>query len=300
MGWSSRPTALVAAALLLFAGAAGAQQPAPATAQTLDETARLIHVQADIDKLRSYGLNGKPQIRWQILWLHQHIYERIMAASLQVDATVAQIDNEIVRANEVRGYLADRRDRMVNRANLLGVVIGGGLGATSSGLQLSSSLTKPAAGIGIGAGALSAAFGVAGIHAQRGENSRFDFNSNMLAELFERPALPDSHYPATIATFLNEVALNSTDSLPRKQQLLQTWVQVKRIDSLNSTDKIDRVTSQPSEARKLTIDDFEDRAAMLQDVRAKISFLKRDLGTLLASLPAVPDGIEDDWKDTPQ
>jgi Zn-dependent oligopeptidase len=69
--------------------------------------------------------------------------------------------------------------------------------------------------------------------------------------------------------------------------LLQTWVQVKRIDSLASKDKIDRLTSQPSEALNLTIDDFEDRGAMLQDVRARISYLKRDLGTLLASLPAV-------------
>ncbi len=76
-------------------------------------------------------------------------------------------------------------------------------------------------------------------------------------------------------------------ALTRKEQLLQTWVQVRRIDSLSSTEKIDRLTSQPSESLKLTIDDFEDRGAMLQDVRARISYLKRDLGALLASLPAV-------------
>jgi hypothetical protein len=40
---------------------------------------------------------------------------------------------------------------------------------------------------------------------------------------------------------------------------------------------------------KLSIDDLEDRAAMLQDVRARISFLKRDLGTLLVSLPEVDE-----------
>jgi hypothetical protein len=45
------------------------------------------------------------------------------------------------------------------------------------------------------------------------------------------------------------------------------------------------VTSEPSEDLKLSIDDLEDRAAMLQDVRARISYLKRDLGELLASLP---------------
>jgi len=212
-----------------------------------------------------------------------------MAASLQVDATIAQIDNEIARSNEVRGFLSDRRDRAVSRANLLSAIVGGTVGATSSGLQLSSSLSKPAAGVGIGAGTLSAGFALAGIHAEKGKTSQFDFESNMLAEFFDRPTLPNSQYPATIWTFLNEVSPTGEAGLTRKQQLLQTWVQVERIDSLSSVDKIDRLTSQPSQSLKLTIDDFEDRAAMLQDVRARISYLKRDLGMLLASLPMVGD-----------
>ena len=225
--------------------------------------------------------------RWQILWLHQHISEQVLAASLQVDATMAQIDNEIARASEIRSYLADRRDRAVNRFNLISVMVGGGLGAVSSGLQLSSTLDKPAAGVGIGAGTLSASLALAGIHAQKGGSSRFDFQSNMLSEFFERPILPDSRYPDIIWTFLNETPASGPAGLTRKQQLIQTWVQVKRIDSPESVNKIQRLTSQPSEERKLSIDDFEDRAAMLQDVRARISFLKRDLGALIASLPAV-------------
>jgi hypothetical protein len=60
---------------------------------------------------------------------------------------------------------------------------------------------------------------------------------------------------------------------------------VRRIDSLASREKIDRLTSQPSELLKLNIDDLEDRAAMLQDLRARISYFKRDLGLLLASMP---------------
>jgi hypothetical protein len=227
--------------------------------------------------------------RWQILWLHQRISEQVMAASLQVDATIAQIDNEIARSNEVRGFLADRRDRAVSRANLLSVIVGGAVGATSSGLQLSSNLTKPVAGVGIGAGTLSAGLALAGIHAETGKSSRFDFQSNMLAEFFDRPTLPNSQYPATVWIFLNESSPTGPAGLTRKEELLQTWVQLKRIDSLSSTEKIDRLTSQPSESLKLSIDDFEDRGAMLQDIRARISYLKRDLGALLASLPLVGD-----------
>ncbi len=259
----------------------------PAQAQTLETTATLIGVLPELQTLQRLSTTPTPADRWQILWLHQHISEQIMAASLQVDAVIAQIDNEIARANEIRSYLADRRDRTINRANLLSVIIGGGLGATSSGLQLSSALSKPAAGIGIGAGVASAGLALYGIRAQKGTTSPFDFQSNMLARFFGRPALPDSVYPETVWTFLNQPAPTGPENVTRKQQLIDTWLRVQRIDSLTSTEKIDSLTSRPSEQRKLTIDDFEDRAAMLQDVRARISFLKRDLGALILALPPV-------------
>jgi hypothetical protein len=264
--------------------------PLPARTQSvsgIESTAKLVGVLSELTELQKLSAGTVPTDRWQVLWLHQHISEQIMATSLQVDATIAQIDNEISRANEVRSYLADRRDRVVNRVNLLSVIVGGGVGATSSGLQLSSTLTRPAAGVGIGAGTLSASLALVGLHAQKGGSRPFNFQSNMLAEFFERPALPDSRYPATIWTFLNEAAPGSPDGVTREQQLLQTWVEVKRIDSLASADKIRRLTSQPAERIELTIDDLEDRAAMLQDVRARISFLKRDLGLLIAALPDV-------------
>jgi hypothetical protein len=252
-----------------------------------ESTAELIKVSSELKRLEKLSTSPVPADRWQILWLHQHISEQVLAAALQVDATLAQIDNEIARANEVRGYLSDRRDRAVSRTNLLSVLVGGAVGATSSGLQLSSSLTRPAAGVGIAAGTLSAGLALTGIHQEKGKSSPFDFESNMLAEFFDRPALPNSQYPATIWVFLNEVY--GPTGLTRKEQLLQTWVQVKRIDSLSSTEKIDRLTSEPSQSLKLSIDDFEDRGAMLQDVRARISYFKRDLGALLASLPVVSD-----------
>ncbi len=279
---------LLALAAITVAASAQTVESRSAQPGRSESTAQLINVSSELSQLRKLSTNPSAD-RWQILWLHQRISEQVMAASLQVDATIAQIDNEIARSNEVRGFLADRRDRAVSRANLLGVIVGGTLGATSSGLQLSSNLTKPAAGVGIGAGTLASALALAGIREERGKSRRFDFESNMLAEFFDRPTLPNSRYPETIWIFLNEPSPTAQTGITRKQELLQTWVQVDRIDSLSSTEKIDHLTSQPSENLKLSIDDFEDRGAMLQDVRARISYLKRDLGALLASLPAVSE-----------
>ncbi len=286
----ARPLAASAFAILACIAAAQGFQSPPSTARSPQAMAELAGVAPEIAQLRTIAAGSAPADKWQVLWLHQRITEQVLAASLQVDATMAQIDNEIARANELRGYLADRRDRTVSRLNLVSILVSGGVGATSSGLQLSSSLTKPAAAVGIGAGAASAALALTGLHAQNGRSSRFDFNSNMLAELFDRPALPDSRYPSTVWAFLNQPAPGGPPGVTRRQNLVQNWIQVRRIDSAASTAKIDRISSQPSQNLQLSIDDFEDRAAMLQDVRARISFLKRDLAALLTSLPVTPQG----------
>jgi hypothetical protein len=290
--WAGSIRGLCAAGLVALSVTVAAQV-APKEVQTkqadMESVEGLVGVSSQVSRLKELAMSRGSVDRWEILWLHQHISERIMAASLQVDATIAQIDNEISIADEVHGYLSDRRDRTVNRANLFGILLGGGLSATSSVLQLSTNLDKASTAVDIAGGSASVGFALVGIHAQKGGSARFDFNSNMLAEFFDRPTLPTSQYPATVWAFLNEPSPTSPEHLTRKAQLLKTWVVVQRLGSLSNTDKIARVTSEPSEMLKLSIDDLEDRAAMLQDVRARISFLKRDLGNLLASLPEVDE-----------
>ncbi|QHN03575.1 hypothetical protein FTO74_09480 [Granulicella sp. WH15] len=257
------------------------------------DTAQLIGISAELDELHRAsqdGLPGSPE-QWRILWLHQRIVERTTAVQLQIDATLAEIDNEIARATEVRGFLADRRDNRVTRANLLSALIGGGLGGTSAGLQLSTKQTAAAAGTGITGGALAAGIALYGIHAQRGESRALETDSNMLAQFFDRPVLPTSRYPPIVWQFLNEVAQSDPDHITRRQRLVRTWLELKRLDPPPGTPagqvKIDHVTSMPEQRLVLSIDDLEDRMAMLQDVRAKLSYLKRDLAALLESLSEV-------------
>jgi hypothetical protein len=257
-----------------------------AETSSVRRTARIIQVQPKLDQLEEFIRNQSDASK--ITLLRQVIVEKVLAASLQVDATIAQIDNEIAQSNEVRGYLSDKRDRAVNRANLLSIVSGGTLGATSAGLQLPSGENKASSIVGILGGVLSSSLAISGIRAQKGGTRLFDFNSNMLAELFDHSTLGDSHYEPIVWSFLNDVAPTDEGGLTRKDRLIQTWIALKRTDPPSTPagkKKIDRVTSQPSDKLPLTIDDLEDRSAMLEDVRAKISFLKRDLAALLLSLP---------------
>ena len=195
-----------------------------------EKTAHLVGVLPEIQRLRELSSSTTPVDRWQVLWLHQRISEQIMATSLQVDATIAQIDNEISRANEVHGYRRTACDRSVNRYNLLSVMVGGGLGATGSSMQFISSLDKAGNAVDIAAGTVSAGLAVAGIRAQQGKTSRFDFASNMLAEFFDRPTLPDSRYPATIWE-ISSIRAQETD-LPEQaasELLMQNWVAVNEL-----------------------------------------------------------------------
>jgi hypothetical protein len=167
-------------------------------------------------------------------------------------------------------------------------------------MQFSSDrLAKVGNALSLGGGVLTVGLGLFGLQAQNGKTSPYKFDSNMLAEFFDRPVLPDSHYSAIIWTFLNQPPLNDPSGPTRKQQLLQIWIEVGRIDSLDDTARIDRLTSEPSDAARLSIDDLEHRVAMLEDVRARISILKRDLGYLLSSLPEAPEPTASDFKSVP-
>ncbi len=293
---------LLLAAMQLEAGSQGKDQQlryedASVPSSSLADTAALIGVSSEIEELKAgpqVTSNGS-QDRWRTLTLHQRIFERVTIVELRADATIASIDNEIARATEVRSFLADRRDRSVTRANLLSALLGGGLSAASAGLQLSAKQINAAVATGIAGGAMSSGLAIYGIRAQRGSARVLDAESNMLASFFGRPEMATSHYPAVIWKFLNEVAPSDPDHLIRRERLMRSWLEVKRLDSISSPSglvKIRHITSMPEEHFALTIDDLEDRAAMLQDVRAKLSFLKRDLAALLASLPDLSPEVD--------
>ena len=225
---------------------------------------------------------------WELLYVRQQITEEVQGYSLQVDSTMALIDNEIAQARELRGYLEDKRDRNTTLINLSGIAAGGTLGVVSSALQLSPHLTRAGNVTGIVSGALVAAISVIGLKVQKGNERKFTFPSNMLARLFDRPSEGTSEYAPAVWQFLTAVAPTDPDKITRQQRLIRTWVQVGRIDAPDTEkgrQKIERVTSRPSNDLRLTIDDLGDREAMLEDLRAKLSFMKRDLGVLMQAMP---------------
>ena len=258
-----------------------------------EPTALCVGVSDRLARLRALSTRASPENTAARMWLHEDILEAVTAGSMQLDATIAQIDFEISSVNALRSSLTDARDRAVNRLNLAGLIAGGGLGTLSSGLQLSQAQAHNSTLIGISAGVLSSAFALAGIRAQRGRLRVLTTNSNMLAELFGREALPGSRYPDGIEMFLDQVPSGAEDSQTRRQRLIAAWVAEQRIEPLSTAtgrQAVDRITSRPSQPIRQSIEDLDNRAAMLADLRATISLMKQDLAGLLRSLPKAEAG----------
>lgn len=101
-------------------------------------TAEMIGVRSQVEELAQLRATPKPnEIRE--LQLVQRLQGGVIASALDEGSVNARIDYETARLQEVQTYLSARRDRRVNLLNLGNLMIGSGVGAVGSGLQLISS-----------------------------------------------------------------------------------------------------------------------------------------------------------------
>jgi len=219
--------------------------------------------------------------------LRQEITEAVMTASLEVDGVFSEIDYEIAQVNEALVILESRRDHALAVNTIANFLTAGGMGIASSLLQMHENTAILGNAIGASSGGLSILLSVVGIHQQRG-GRRAPVNSpNMLARIFDREPEFHSEYPEIVWAYLNAVPPNVGGTETRRQQLIREWTEEGRLgkpDSAATCQKIEYLASGRSSGKALSIDLLLDRAAMLQDVRAQTSLMKRDLSRLMATL----------------
>ncbi len=233
---------------------------------------------------------GEAPVGLQQIADRQRILLATTAASLEVDATTGQIDNEIAQARELENYLTSRRARQIDLLNLASLAIGGSLGTASAALGFTPHLR--ASGVtGIISGVSTTTLSVIGLRVGPGGKQVLDAHSNMLSKLFDLPSDPNDFYPPLIARFMDSPAPNDPDNLSRRARLIQSWEKLGRIPppgSPHRAEKITRLASIPQQNTSLSIGDLEDRTAMLYDLRARITYEKRDLAILLDAVLANP------------
>jgi hypothetical protein len=240
------------------------------------------------------------------LGVRQEITEKILAASLDIDSVNAIIDSEVDQLRSIRADLQAKRDKAQNIINIASIVTGGAFGAVTSALQFKPSTVNLGNGIGVAGGAGSVVLSLVGIHRQGGGRRPLGDSPRMLARFFGRQpdaieAIP-SVYPEAVWSYLNSAApsqpslspSNSSQSnspqsniVTRREQLVAKWHAESRINqdtSPKTQRRLESISGNISQVRKLNISDLDNRVAMLLDVRAKVSLMKRGLSEIVRSL----------------
>lgn len=219
----------------------------------------------------------------EALTLRQSISDKVLSASLDIDGAFAEIDYELGRIEEVRNQLDERRDRALKINNLAGVVTGGLSGVLSTALQFKDSTMQAGNVVGVGAGAFSTFLSILGIRQQAGGRQTLNSITNMLAKIFNRPPKEHSDYPQEVWLYLSAKPPTEAGPESRIDRLKNQWVKNGRIDSdpSRAAKKIDLLTDTSPSPQKMSLDLLNDRAAMLGDVRVRVSLMKRDLSKLL-------------------
>lgn len=239
----------------------------------------------------SESRRGQGSVTIEQLTLRQQVSEQIMAASLQIDSVNALIDYEVEEIRSLRSDLQSQRDRGQNIINLSSLITGGVSGVTGTALQFSSKTANIGNGVGVTGGATSLLLSLIGIHKQGGGRRPLGDTPRMLAAFLGHPVeaheVFPSGYPEPLWEYLNSPWPDRPQEGTRKEQLMQKWKREGRIEQQPSA-KEDRkatfLSSNMAGARKLNIDDLNDRVAMLEDIRAILSLMKRDLTEIMLHL----------------
>lgn len=266
--------------------AAHLPSPAPGQAERLRaagftadaiETAEAIGVldrmEALIDAERRPG-NGVP-----VILARQAVTDRVLLALLDVQATLATIDCEGERADQLRGQLARNEARRARNLGLAGILIGASTAALTGGLSLAGS-TPAGDTVGIIGGSTEAA--VASMLLFGGGDGLLRTRANLLAEIHRQPAR-SSLFPPVVWRYLTRRDAPGEPNIA--EDIVAEWRAAGLLEGAGEEDPL----FQP-EAR-LTIEQLERRDAMLDLAEARIALMSRDLRQLLEEVTGRPIAI---------
>src|SRR5580698_5986380 len=207
MHQSLRRCSILLVACLGLNPAVSAKSPARVTPDndlslSAEQTASATGMSPLFDRIRELTSQSSPENKWELFFRQQQALMEVTAASLEVDAATGQIDVEIAETREMQNYLTTHRDTQVARLNLVSIAIGGTAGTASAALGLTTH-AHAAAVTGIVAGSATAALSLIGLRINEGSRRELEVKSNMLSELFDRPANSRNVYAKVVATFMN-------------------------------------------------------------------------------------------------
>lgn len=284
----SRKLLSVACTLLLSASSRAQIAANPHTRANADQIANLLGLTETVQRLRGIQSHRSCSTPANLdeLSLRQQILETSVSASLDADAAMAEMQNERALLMEVRTGLEGRRDHAVNLLGAANLITGTGLGVAVNALQFSDSTANLGNGLGVGSGIASTVLSIIGIRKQKGPKVPIGGVPNMLAPLFDQPSALNSYYPPSVQSYLDSAPpTGDGQTATRLNQLKAEWQAAGRIPGGSAYQKQLKVLTVSENSNvKLTIDNLNDRIAMLIDVSGRVALMKRDLADLMFTL----------------
>jgi hypothetical protein len=176
--------------------------------------------------------------------------------------------------------MGSRRDRSIRYNNIINFTSGGALAMLASGIQVGTQTPLQNTGneLEVMAGALSTGISAYALKQAQGGKRSAVASPNMLAQIFGRATPIDQSYPDSVWTYLNDPPPGAT--VPRRELLIQKWVAAKRIAPPNTRAgqrDMDVMSAATVQHKSITIDVLANRHIMLEEVKAVVSQMTRDL-----------------------
>lgn len=259
--------------------------PEPSLSPAAQAIAEQMGVMPLIEKLRELKLRPNQDLETEVerLKTKQALNAKVMIGTLQVRDVTARIERQISILNRMRGLLEDKRDRAIKYNSIANIFALGGVNELGQALEMPK---NELAGeiIELAAGLSAVVLGGLALKQQSGGVQRVPTKPNMLAQIFGKSPDQDCTYPPLVWRYLSAIPAEGQST--RIEILMERWKKynvISGIDTAKGKRLIETLTNTEKNS-KVTIDNLNDEAEMLADVKAEVFQLDRDLLDLLLNL----------------
>ncbi|MDR3612428.1 MAG: hypothetical protein P4L53_02615 [Candidatus Obscuribacterales bacterium] len=204
--------------------------------------------------------------------------------NLAIDFVQAEIAAEQNLYNEILSTFTGQRDKAVLKTNALSFISNGALWAVGEALDIPTN-THPnysvsSGTLGILAGIIPTIASMYALKQLDGKKETSERAPNMLSKLFNYPTNVDIEYPKPVWDFLNSAPVDDKEQRSRKDQLIDRWVSDNNIPNFTdrqSKKQLDVITGSIPQKNGLSIATLNARQAMLQQLGAEVTKMKRML-----------------------
>ncbi|MBY0339402.1 MAG: hypothetical protein K2X11_22505 [Acetobacteraceae bacterium] len=215
------------------------------------------------------------------LALRQEVTERVLLALLDVSSTLAMIDCEGERGDQLRTRLQAAESRRARQLGIASIGLGAATAVVTGGLSFVGNNAVAIAGITGGLAEASAGAALL----LGGADGQLRHPRNLLREAWERPAR-STLFPAVVWRHLSR--RDAGQELSELDALVLSWRQDGLLGAEGTPAAARREALLFGDGGRYDVSALEARDAMLDLLEARVALMSRDLRNLLLELRALP------------